>query len=97
MNLDEFITVSDNTLEIAEPEHKDANIELLFDHTPDRLSPCIDFYYGRPAICIYTYHQEEPEYIILFPTADDPHVRTLMDGDWYNDELAEELRENHSD
>lgn len=94
MDISDLITTTEDSIDIAEPDRRDTRIDLNFQNSPDRLSPFIDFYYGRPAIHIYTYNQEEPEYTLLFPTNDDPYVRTLKSGDWYNQELAEELKEN---
>lgn len=90
MTLNKSLTITDDSIDITGT----CEFNLNFNHTPDRLSPAIDFYYGRPAIYIYTYNQEEPEYVLLFPTKKDPNVRTLIAGDYYNAELATKLQTN---
>ena len=92
MTLNDLIDVTDDGIEIKQPKARNTDIELNIEDVPDRLSPHIDFFHGRPALHLYTYNQEEPEYSLLLPTNNDPHLRTLKRGDWENDELYEKLR-----
>lgn len=75
----DHISLTDDGIEFTEPDHSDTTTKLSFPNSPDQLTPYIDFYYGRPAIYIYTYNQSEPEYVILFPTNKDPHLTSTHD------------------
>ena len=62
---------------ISEPESKDTTFTLHPEGVPERGTPSIDFFYGRPVLYLHEPLSEEPAYMLALPTKDDPHIRPL--------------------
>ncbi len=71
-----YFTLTDRGVFLAEPEHRDTTFEIRPETVPFHGTASIDFFYGRPVLYMFEPESEEPQYVIAFPTENDPHVRT---------------------
>lgn len=70
-------TVFESGIMMTEPKHRDTSLTIHPETVPYNGRVIIDFFYGRPAIYLYTPGEEDVQYIFALPTRNDPHLRPL--------------------
>lgn len=96
-----YFEVFDAGVVIHEPEARDTTFPIHPEGVPERGTPSIDFFYGRPVLYMYEPLREEPAYMFALPTKEDPHIRPLkMRGRDFNENFDrienQEYRESDS-
>lgn len=78
-----YITTYSSGVMIRTPEHAGTSFTIHPEGVPERGTPTIDFYYGRPVLYLYTPLSEELQFMFALPTNEDPQIHVLKTP--YND------------
>lgn len=90
-----YLTTYNGGVMISEPEHSDTTFTLHPEGVPERGTPSIDFFYGRPVLYLYTPLAEEVQYMFALPTKADPQLRTLKTPTRYYETVRDRIENGY--
>lgn len=73
-----YFELFNNGVMIDEPEYRDTTFTMHPEGVPERGTPSIDFFYGRPVLYMHEPLKSEVVYMFALPTKEDPHIRPLI-------------------
>ena len=83
--IEELVTLTDRKIQIADPDDPETNVIIEPESAP---SPdyhwdamVLDYYHGRPVLCLYEPDKEDSQFTIALPTKDDPNIRPMTTRD----------------